>query len=89
MRTTASAQISEPSEYLQYVEDQVVRLYATIVILLLLLGGLVWGTVTAVQAAPRALDDSVFLLLALGGLGLAVTVLILLAQVRLWARRRC
>ncbi len=88
MRTTASAQISEPSEYLQYVEDQVVRLYATIVILLLL-GGLVWGTVTAVQAAPRALDDSVFLLLALGGLGLAVTVLILLAQVRLWARRRC
>jgi hypothetical protein len=88
MRPTAGAQANEPSEYLQYVENQVVRIYAAIVILLLLLGGLVWGTVSAVQAAPRALDDSGFLLLALGGLGLAITVLILLAQLSQWARRR-
>jgi hypothetical protein len=70
------------------VERRVLRLYATIVLLLFVLSGLLWGTVTAVQIAPRALDNSVFVALALGGMALSGVVLYLLAQLAQWAGRR-
>jgi hypothetical protein len=70
------------------VEGHIVRLYASIVLLLLILGGLVWGTVTAVQAAPRALSDALYVLLALGGMALAGAVLVLLALLAQWVGRR-
>ena len=70
------------------VERRILRLYATIVLLLFVLGGLLWGTITAVQIAPRALDDSVYVALALGGMALASVVLYLLAQLAHWAGRR-
>jgi hypothetical protein len=70
------------------VERRILRLYASIVLLLFVLGGLLWGTITAVQIAPRALDDSVFVALALGGMALAGVVLYLLAQMAQWAGRR-
>jgi hypothetical protein len=76
-----------PAE-LEAVEGHVIRLYAAIVMLLMVLGGLVWGTVAAVQIAPRSLSDTAFALLALGGMALSATVLILLAQLAQWARRR-
>jgi polyferredoxin len=76
-----------PAE-LEAVEGHVIRLYAAIVMLLMVLGGLVWGTVAAVQIAPRSLSDTVFALLALGGMALSATVLLLLAQLAQWTRRR-
>ena len=88
MRPTDRTKAIEAPENLEYIEGQVVRLYATIVLLLLVLGGLVWGTVTAIRIAPRALDDSVFVLLALGGMALAAIVLVLLPQLAQWAKRR-
>jgi hypothetical protein len=75
-------------EYGDPVETHILRMYATIVVLLLVLGGLLWGTVTAVQLAPQPVDDRGLVLLALGGLALAGTVVVLLTQLAYWARRR-
>jgi hypothetical protein len=71
-----------------HVEANILRMYAAIVVLLLVLGGLLWGTVTAVQMAPQPMDDRGFVLLALGGLALAGTVVVLLTQLAYWASRR-
>jgi hypothetical protein len=88
MRTPSKQHYLEAPEYREYVEGHVVRLYASIVLLLLVLGGLVWGTVSATQFAQRSVADSVLVLLALGGMALAGTVVLLLAQLAQWVRRR-
>jgi hypothetical protein len=88
MRPFAPHETTVVSEYAEHVERRVLRLYAAIVLLLWVLGGLVWGTVTAIRIAPRPLDESVFVLLAAGGLALALLVLVLLAQLAQWAQRR-
>lgn len=79
---------ADPPAAAELIEHRITRLYAAIVLLLLVLGVLVWGTVTAVQAAPRPVEDGVFVLLALGGMALAGLVVYLLAQLAHWARRR-
>ena len=88
MPLSSEAQVLEAPEYREQVEDHILRLYAAIVTVLMVLGGLLWGTVTAVQMAPQPLDDRGLVLLALGGMTLAVMVMVLLTQMAHWAKRR-
>jgi hypothetical protein len=88
MHTPSKPNSKQLPGYAEHVESHIVRLYASIVLILLALGGLVWGMVTAVQRAPQGIDDGLFALLALGGITLAGAVLVLLAHLAQWAKRR-
>jgi uncharacterized membrane protein len=88
MQPSARANVTRPSSYAEHIEDNIVRLFGSIVVLLLILGGLVWGTVATVQKAPQPVSDLLFVFLALGGMALAGAVLVLLAQLARWVRRR-
>jgi hypothetical protein len=88
MQTPVTPDAPQARGYAEHVESHIVRLYASIVLLLMVLGGLVWGTVTAVQRGPQPMEDGLSALLAMGGMVLAAVVLVLLAQLARWARRR-